>query len=116
MKNKGNTDAFLLEKAIIDGEGRIILGTREDYSVKDEMNDGEEKIYQSGNFFDDEQTFKIIRQRKNGMLTIRTANDRNIVYLFYRINMHDWHYVEKIDLDMLLASIEEKQKNKTEKH
>ena len=71
---------------------------------------------QSGNFFDDEQTFKIIRQRKNGMLTIRTANDRNIVYLFYRINMHDWHYVEKIDLDMLLASIAEKQKNKTEKH
>ncbi len=116
MKNKGNTDSFLLEKAIIDSDGKTILGTREDYSVKDELKDGEDKIHQTSNFFDDERTFKIIRRRKNGMLTVKTVHGRNIVYLFYRINTHDWHYVEKIDLDMLLSSIAEKQKNKTEKY
>ena len=40
------------------------------------------------------------------MLSVNTAEGRNIIYLFYKINTHDWFYIEKIDLDMLIDSIE----------
>ena len=114
MKKNGNTELFLLEKVIIDDVGRVLLSTREDYSVqKDEKEVHTE--YNAERFFDDKKTFDIIRERKNGILNVRTRSNRNIVYLFYRINTHDWHYVEKIDMDMLLDSIAEEQKNKKSK-
>ena len=112
MKKNGNTDSFLLEKVIIDDNGRVLLSTREDYSVKESDTHTE---YNAERFFDDKKTFDIIRERKNGILNVRTAHNRNIVYLFYRINTHDWHYVEKIDMDMLLDSIAAEQKNKKSK-
>lgn len=109
MKSHGNTESFLMEKVIIDDNGRILLSTREDYSVR---KDGEKdaESYQASRFFNDKKTFKVVRRRRNGILSVRTPQGRNIVYLFYRINTHDWHYVEKIDLDMLIEHIAEQQK------
>lgn len=109
MKNHGNTEAFLLEKVILDDNGRILLSTREDYSVrKDDEKDAES--YQALRFFGNSRTFKVIRRRQNGILSVKTPQGRRIVYLFSRIDTHDWYYVEKIDLDMLIDHIAEQQK------
>ena len=109
MKKHGNTEGFLMEKVIIDDNGRILLSTREDYSVRKE-NEKDVKNYNADGFFNDSRTFNIVRRRRNGIMSVRTPLGRNIVYLFYRINTHDWHYVEKIDLDMLIDHIAEQQK------
>ena len=98
-----------MEKVIIDDNGRILLSTREDYSVRKE-NEKDVKNYNADGFFNDSRTFNIVRRRRNGIMSVRTPLGRNIVYLFYRINTHDWHYVEKIDLDMLIDHIAEQQK------
>lgn len=109
MKHNGNTDAFMLEKAIVDGSGRVLMSTRGDYNVKKDA-EVSDKVYLPEHFFSGKDTFKIIRERKNGILNIKADNDRDIIYLFYRINTQDWYYIEKIDMEMLLDSIAEKQK------
>ena len=104
MKSHGNTDIFLMEKVIADENGKILLSTRENYTILDEQNSN---LYDSSKFFEAKEVFPLIRIRKNGTLTIRTENKRNIIFVFYKINTHNWYYVEKIDLDMLIAHLEE---------
>ena len=103
MKQHGNTEGFLLEKVIMDKDGKILLSTRENYSGR---NESEEKNGKKANTFISDMNFKKIFKRQNGMLSVNTAEGRNIIYLFYKINTHDWFYIEKIDLDMLIDSIE----------
>lgn len=113
MKEHGNTENFLLEKSLIDSKGRILFSTSEDYSVmKDEKSVSADGT--ADKFFSDKAVFAEIAERRNGILTV-DSDGRNIVYLFARIDTLGWQYIEKIDLDMLIEYIENKNKSKTVK-
>ncbi len=103
LHSSGNAGPHVLEKAIMDDDGRIIVSTTRDFADIARSN------YRSP---DDEVVFKQLenravlddmKKRKFGVVTIQEPDGNETVYTFCHIRSVNWFYIEKLDMRNLLA-------------
>ena len=99
----GNTGSHVLEKAIIDPEGRVILSSASQYfnrtfDPKDYVNPELEMPL----FKDDIIRTMILKQGKTFGLFLIEENGREVLYSFAHLKIFNLYYVEVIDFQKLL--------------
>ncbi len=99
LRGMGDSGKFLLEKTIVDADGRVVLAIDEKSAADANRSDG--NVDKKRACYKDMPLFERIKARRNGII-IRPENGRYAAYIFSGMYSVEWYYIEKIDLDELL--------------
>lgn len=99
LHSAGNSGAYVLEKAIVDDSGRIIVSTTRDFAnakLHSYSSSDEEPTFEK---LDDEELWNDLKERKFGLKVTRGSDGKMVVYSFCRIRSVNWFYLEKMSLE-----------------
>ena len=95
----GDSGKFLLEKTIVDSDGRVVLAIDEKSAADANCSGG--NVDKKRASYKNMALFRSIKSRRNGTI-IRAENGRYMAYIFSGMYSVEWYYIEKIDLEELL--------------
>lgn len=104
----GNSEAVAEEKAIVTNTGDIIVSTGRDFAAGKlhEYRRADEKVVFAN--LGDPVLLDKMKRKQYGVSIQRDAEGREFVYAFCRIRSVDWFYVEKMELNRLVAASEQR--------
>ena len=104
----GNSEAVAEEKAIVTNTGDIIVSTGRDFAAGKlhEYRRADEKVVFAN--LGDPVLLDKMKREQYGVSIQRDAEGREFVYAFCRIRSVDWFYVEKMELNRLVAASEQR--------
>ncbi len=101
LHSSGNSGDCVLEKAIVDDSGKIIVSTTRSFADTQlrHFSSADEEV----NFadLDNPALWRVVNERKFGIQTGKDASGVDVVYVFFHIASVNWFYVEKLDMARL---------------
>jgi len=85
---------YIMEKAVIDSEGNILLSTLPEH-IPDFVGDQPENVLQK-KMFHSREMLENVKHGRTGKFSC-VEQGRPVIYLFIRLSSLDWIYIEKID-------------------
>ena len=109
LLSSGNTGAFVLEKAVMNPEGRVVLSASSEYFNRTFDPEGHEDPELALPLFRDETVrSRILGEQQGFGLFVNPENGREVLYSFARLKIFKLYYVEVIDFSRLLRQSAEK--------
>jgi hypothetical protein len=102
LRGMGDSGSYLLEKTIVDANGDVVVDIDEKFIKASRRNDGSVGKNSKRIRYKDIPLFERIKARRNGVI-IRAEKGGCMAYIFSGMYSVEWYYIEKIDLDKLLA-------------
>lgn len=109
LRSSGNRKDYVEEKAIVDSSGRIIVSTTANFA------ESEMRRYLSGGentatSLENRALLAEMNKRKFGVSMVQEPSGQEAVYAFCHIRSVNWFYLEKRNLEHLLAHCRQTQK------
>lgn len=99
LHSSGNSGDYVLEKAIVDDSGQIIVSTTRDFAnakLHSYSSSDEEPTFAK---LDNEELWNDLKERKFGLRVTRDSKGEMVVYTFCHIRSVNWFYLEKLSLE-----------------
>ena len=99
LHSSGNSGDYVLEKAIVDDSGQIIVSTTRDFAnakLHSYSSSDEEPTFAK---LDNEELWNDLKERKFGLRVTRDSEGEMVVYTFCHIRSVNWFYLEKLSLE-----------------